>query len=111
MLFLPVLLDRGWILLPVLPLVIGVGLTPFPLAVAHYVCILRVCGEFLAVILRATLTLASSGATHGLVGAVLRRLKSLLTIPAATRQQGRSPPGPVEMNADGDLRRFTQKPI
>jgi hypothetical protein len=71
-LFLLVLLGRGWVLLPVLALVIGVGFTPFPLAVAHHVCVLRVGGELLTLIVRAALALASSGATHGLVGAVLR---------------------------------------
>jgi hypothetical protein len=54
-LFSPVLLDGGWILLPVLSLVIAVGLTPFPLAVAHHLCVLGVGGDLLAVIVRAPL--------------------------------------------------------
>jgi len=101
-LLLAVLFGGPWILLPVLFRIIAVNLAPFTLAVTHPLCVLSVCGEPHAVIVRPSLALASSTATHGLVGTVHRGLRRLLTKAAATGRQAVFSSG-LEMTL-GDLR-------
>jgi hypothetical protein len=67
----PILLRCFWMCFPVLRLIARVGFAPLPLAIANYLGVVRVCDEFLPVIISAALTLAVGRAANSLLQPVL----------------------------------------
>ena len=82
MLLLAVALDRGGVLLAVPPPVIGVVGPPFLRTVQAYLAVFRVCREFPAVIIGATLPLARSFPAYQLPWLIFRWLEGSLTVAA-----------------------------
>lgn len=70
-LHLPVTNDCGWMRLPVVFLIVGMGITPFLSAVADYLCVQRIGGDLAAVIFSVPLPLAFGFGADALVRAEL----------------------------------------
>jgi hypothetical protein len=79
-LLLAVPLDGGWVLLTVLPPVIGVAGPPFLRTVQAYLAVFRICGDLPAVIIGAAPPLAFGIAAYRLPRLKLRWLEGSLTI-------------------------------
>ena len=78
----PVSFSRGGISLPILLPVVGIAGTPLPGTVAADVAVFGIGGEFRAVIIGATATLAVGFTTNGLAALELGRLEILLAVEA-----------------------------
>jgi hypothetical protein len=86
-LLLAVLISGFRVALAILLLVLGMRLTPFALAVANDLCVLGVGLQLLAVVICPALALAIRRTANTLIGTILRSLKRLLAIAAATGRQ------------------------
>src|ERR1700758_4369054 len=82
---LTVVLDRFWVRLATLFLILGMLVPPLLLAVAHDLAIYRVSRQFLAVIIGAAPALALRLAADHLLGAINRRQKETLAVRTAAR--------------------------
>lgn len=84
---LPVLFGSLGMTLPVLLLLVGMRGPPLPLTIARDLRVLRVRAQLLTVVVGPAPTLTIHCAANALIGPILRGLKRLLAILAATRRQ------------------------